>query len=65
MGLLDQLFEKLICSNLDEIQITTYYKTMEAKSTLKTTFMLFSGNKKEMDGKSFNKCMKDSKLLGK
>ena len=38
---------------------------METVATLKDKFNLFSGGKKEMDGKSFNKCMKDSKLLGK
>jgi len=38
---------------------------MEAKATLGSVFMLFSGKKPEMDGKSFNKCMKDSKLMGK
>ena len=38
---------------------------MEAKPSLKTQFLLFTGKKPEMDGKSFNKCMKDSKLMGK
>ena len=37
---------------------------MEAKVTISDKFMLFAGKKKAMDGRSFTKCMKDSKLIG-